>query len=150
MCICSESHDQVCVLPHYPVGTRLKVRYKTVKEVYEAKVTKVREGADGQVEYHVHYAGWNNRYDEWVSAEHVEGPSGIELVTSGVKGGNVKDKAPPSSVLSTRSSNVKDGRSAGGRQQAVGDTASPANKTNRQRITNGKYGAYLIPLLAKQ
>ena len=71
---------QTCVLPHYPIGTRLKVRYKTHKDIYEAKVTKVRE-IDGQVEYFVHYAGWNNRYDEWVSAEYIEGPSGPEALT---------------------------------------------------------------------
>jgi hypothetical protein len=80
------------VLPHYPVGTRVRVRPRTEKNIYDAKITKVREGADGQVEYHVHYAGWNNRYDEWVSADHIEGVegmtpgSGTKVASSGVKG----------------------------------------------------------------
>lgn len=54
------------------VGTRLKVRYGRGRnhKIYEAKVIEFRNN-DPHKKYRVHYAGWNNRYDEWVETERI-------------------------------------------------------------------------------
>ena len=63
----------------YPPGTRLRVRYNKGKvlKAYEAKVLDAREDYSGP-EWLVHYAGWNNRYDEWVRREQI-----VEVIQRG-------------------------------------------------------------------
>ena len=74
----------------HPPGTRLRVRYSKGKilKAYEAKVLDAREDNAG-VEWLVHYAGWNNRYDEWVRRDQI-----VEVIQRG----NPK-KPPPASQI---------------------------------------------------
>ncbi|KAL5008948.1 hypothetical protein ScPMuIL_014529 [Solemya velum] len=56
----------------YPVGTKLRVRYGKGKnlKIYEAKV--MEHGTTSNTDkYLVHYAGWNNRYDEWIKRDRI-------------------------------------------------------------------------------
>ncbi|XP_061172130.1 AT-rich interactive domain-containing protein 4A-like [Saccostrea echinata] len=56
----------------YPLGTKLQVRYgkgKTEK-VYDAKIIEMQRTNNG-LQYLVHYAGWNMRYDEWIRPDQV-------------------------------------------------------------------------------
>ncbi|XP_041351844.1 AT-rich interactive domain-containing protein 4B-like isoform X2 [Gigantopelta aegis] len=54
-------------------GTKLKVRYGRGKnqKIYEAKVLEVRKEGSHKT-YLVHYAGWNNRHDEWIRHERIQ------------------------------------------------------------------------------
>ncbi|KAK3597334.1 hypothetical protein CHS0354_034576 [Potamilus streckersoni] len=70
----------------YPSGTRLKVRYgrgRNQKE-YEAKV--VESSTENGVQFLVHYAGWNTRYDEWIRPERIveiiERPDAVKKKTN--------------------------------------------------------------------
>ncbi|XP_074659928.1 uncharacterized protein LOC141912547 isoform X2 [Tubulanus polymorphus] len=73
-----------------PIGSRLRIRYGRgrTQNIYEAKVIKAEK--DGNVmQYLVHYAGWNIRYDEWIRKERIL--SRIRDVPSGKK---IKMKTP--------------------------------------------------------
>ncbi|KAG9510885.1 AT-rich interactive domain-containing protein 4A, partial [Fragariocoptes setiger] len=54
------------------IGTRLRVEYGNDKllKVYEAKVLKT-DSLGGRPRYYVHYLGWNNRYDEWITRNRI-------------------------------------------------------------------------------
>ncbi|CAC5374102.1 AT-rich interactive domain-containing protein 4B [Mytilus coruscus] len=55
-----------------PMGSRLKVRYGggQTQKIYDAKVVEAKDDGSG-LQYLVHYAGWNNRYDEWIQPERI-------------------------------------------------------------------------------
>ncbi|XP_063426528.1 AT-rich interactive domain-containing protein 4B-like isoform X1 [Mytilus trossulus] len=55
-----------------PMGSRLKVRYGggQTQKIYDAKVVEAKNDGSG-LQYLVHYAGWNNRYDEWIQPERI-------------------------------------------------------------------------------
>ncbi|KAJ8309489.1 hypothetical protein KUTeg_014363 [Tegillarca granosa] len=59
------------VSKEYPQGTKLKVLYGRGKnqKIYEAKI--IEASREGGLQYLVHYAGWNNRYDEWIKPERI-------------------------------------------------------------------------------
>eukprot|EP01134_Creolimax_fragrantissima_P006628 CFRG6628T1 len=44
-------------------------------QLYEAKVTEIRNDVTGTPEYFVHYAGWNKCWDEWVSDDRMVPPT---------------------------------------------------------------------------
>lgn len=56
----------------YPLGTKLQVRYGKgrTEKVYDAKIIEIQRSNNG-LQYLVHYAGWNMRYDEWIRPEQV-------------------------------------------------------------------------------
>ncbi|XP_065199696.1 mortality factor 4-like protein 1 isoform X2 [Planococcus citri] len=37
--------------------------------IYEAKCLQVRRGEDGEIEYLIHYSGWNKNWDEWATED---------------------------------------------------------------------------------
>jgi len=39
--------------------------------LYEGKCVKRRKTDDGNIEYFIHYIGWNNKWDEWVDSDDV-------------------------------------------------------------------------------
>lgn len=55
------------------VGVKLMVQYGKgkVQNVYEAKVNKIETNNAGKIRYFVHYTGWNNRYDEWITRNRI-------------------------------------------------------------------------------
>lgn len=55
------------------VGVKLMVQYGKgkIQNYYEAKVNKIETNASGNVRYFVHYTGWNNRYDEWITKNRI-------------------------------------------------------------------------------
>ncbi|XP_044599044.1 AT-rich interactive domain-containing protein 4A isoform X2 [Cotesia glomerata] len=71
----AESSSAPCYKGPVQLGDRLKVYYGPTHEskvTYEAKVIGV-ESLDGSEEmnYLVHYTGWNTRYDEWIKAARI-------------------------------------------------------------------------------
>ncbi|XP_071080254.1 AT-rich interactive domain-containing protein 4B-like [Haliotis cracherodii] len=69
-----EEQEEISLRPReeFPTGTKLKVRYGRGRnqKVYEAKVVEANKDGSHKT-YLVHYAGWNNRYDEWVKADRI-------------------------------------------------------------------------------
>lgn len=55
------------------IGVKLMVQYGKGKaqNVYEAKVNKIETNSAGKTRYFVHYTGWNNRYDEWITKNRI-------------------------------------------------------------------------------
>ncbi|XP_015123692.1 AT-rich interactive domain-containing protein 4B isoform X2 [Diachasma alloeum] len=57
------------------LGDRLKVYYGPTHEskvTYEAKVIEIQRMDEGaELDYLVHYTGWNTRYDEWIKATRI-------------------------------------------------------------------------------
>lgn len=55
------------------VGVKLMVQYGKgkVQNVYEAKVSRIETSSVGRIRYFVHYTGWNNRYDEWITRNRI-------------------------------------------------------------------------------
>ncbi|XP_055957452.1 AT-rich interactive domain-containing protein 4B [Patella vulgata] len=68
----SEKTDDEEKRKSLPFGTKVKVKYGRGKNIklYEAKVVEASKDG-GQKTYLVHYAGWNNRYDEWIKRERI-------------------------------------------------------------------------------
>ncbi|VDP15743.1 unnamed protein product, partial [Heligmosomoides polygyrus] len=56
----------------FSVGDFVRCVWGTNPREYEAKVVHVNCASK---EYFVHYQGWNKRYDEWIPAESIVGPS---------------------------------------------------------------------------
>lgn len=54
-------------------GMKLMVKYGEgkMRNVYEAKVNKIETNQTGKTRYFVHYTGWNNRYDEWITKNRI-------------------------------------------------------------------------------
>jgi len=53
----------------YKPGDRIRVKYgKDSYKLYTAKVVDLDEDEGPEVQYYVHYAGWNSRHDEWIKA----------------------------------------------------------------------------------
>ncbi|CAK8690039.1 unnamed protein product [Clavelina lepadiformis] len=51
----------------YKAGDKLLVKYgKDSFKLYEAKVVDLELQDEKEVQYYVHYAGWNSRHDEWI------------------------------------------------------------------------------------
>ncbi|OWF38408.1 AT-rich interactive domain-containing protein 4B-like isoform X2 [Mizuhopecten yessoensis] len=87
-------------------GTRLQVRYGRGRnqKVYDAKV--VEAGLDSsQVQYLVHYAGWNMRYDEWIKPERI-----VNIINRPDSDKKVKDCSPKGSKQQLVMMNKKRGR----------------------------------------
>lgn len=55
------------------VGVKLMVQYGKgkIQNFYEAKVNKIETNNAGKIRYFVHYTGWNNRYDEWITKNRI-------------------------------------------------------------------------------
>lgn len=55
------------------VGVKLMVQYGKgkIQNFYEAKVNKIEINNAGKIRYFVHYTGWNNRYDEWITKNRI-------------------------------------------------------------------------------
>ncbi|XP_060068389.1 AT-rich interactive domain-containing protein 4B-like [Ylistrum balloti] len=90
----------------FPNGTRLQVRYGRGRnqKVYDAKV--VEAGLDSsQVQYLVHYAGWNMRYDEWIKPERI-----VNVINRPDSDKKMKDCSPKSSKQQMQIINKKRGR----------------------------------------
>ncbi|KAK0181893.1 hypothetical protein PV327_000077 [Microctonus hyperodae] len=71
----TESTTAPCYKGPVQFGDRLKVYYGPTHEskvTYEAKVIDIQQ-VDGSTEldYLVHYTGWNTRYDEWIKATRI-------------------------------------------------------------------------------
>jgi len=51
----------------YKVGDKLRVKYgRDSFKLYNAKVVDVKTDPNNEVQYLVHYTGWNSRHDEWI------------------------------------------------------------------------------------
>ena len=83
----SECQDRNLKYELIDVGDKLKVKYGKGKlqKVYEAKVNKMETNSAGKTKYFVHYTGWNNRYDEWITRSRI-----IEIIKDDVS--KKKDK----------------------------------------------------------
>lgn len=89
------------------IGVKLMVQYGKgrAQNVYEAKVNKIETNSSGKTRYFVHYTGWNNRYDEWITNNRI-----LSIVTE-------KEVA------------TRDGRSRQSEAASAGSTAQPAQLT---------------------
>ncbi|XP_008558302.1 AT-rich interactive domain-containing protein 4B isoform X2 [Microplitis demolitor] len=71
----AESSSAPCYKGPVQLGDRLKVYYGPTHEskvTYEAKVIGVQQLDDcDEINYLVHYTGWNTRYDEWIKATRI-------------------------------------------------------------------------------
>ncbi|KAL5272779.1 hypothetical protein ACHWQZ_G000823 [Mnemiopsis leidyi] len=88
-------YEQMPDVHKYSVGQRVKVLYGAPKACgsYEAKINdkNVDNRTDKPI-YHIHYTGWNTRYDEWITEDSI-----VSLVTrSSKKKGTLLD--PPKDV----------------------------------------------------
>ncbi|XP_033735580.1 AT-rich interactive domain-containing protein 4B-like isoform X2 [Pecten maximus] len=101
-----EVESRTDINAEFPNGTRLQVRYGRGRnqKVYDAKV--VEAGLDGSlVQYLVHYAGWNMRYDEWIKPERI-----VNVINRPDSDKKVKDFSPKSSKQQMQMINKKRGR----------------------------------------
>lgn len=131
-----------------PLGTRLKVKYgggKTEK-IYDAKVVETKTDDTG-LSYLVHYAGWNNRYDEWIQPERivsiVEKPSPGSLKKKQKDGNSPKPSKPPSTPSLTPQQQVLKKRARSGpgdspssspaRSEKARSPSSSVTSTDRKR-----------------
>jgi len=73
----SESEMTMTEDGKYPIGARILVKYGKGKlhRAYEAKIIAIDSELGPEVFYFVHYSGWNNRYDEWIKHDFIEGLS---------------------------------------------------------------------------
>ncbi|XP_062573809.1 AT-rich interactive domain-containing protein 4A-like isoform X1 [Saccostrea cucullata] len=91
----------------YPLGTKLQVRYgkgKTEK-VYDAKIIEMQKTNNG-LQYLVHYAGWNTRYDEWIRPDQV-----VNVLNKPTDVSALKKKAKESPPKSPKGQANKKGKS---------------------------------------
>lgn len=122
------------------IGVKLMVQYGKgkVQNVYEAKVNKIETNSAGRTRYFVHYTGWNNRYDEWITKNRI-----LSIVTdreNGTKDGRCKQPEPNSSSTTTNSSSVASSDSNTNRESIASkdkererDIKPPAKTSRRSR-----------------
>ncbi|XP_034942591.1 LOW QUALITY PROTEIN: AT-rich interactive domain-containing protein 4B [Chelonus insularis] len=71
----TESSSVPCYKGPVELGDKLKVYYGPTHEskvTYEAKVIDIQQVDDSsELDYLVHYTGWNTRYDEWIKATRI-------------------------------------------------------------------------------
>ncbi|KAK3093694.1 hypothetical protein FSP39_018994 [Pinctada imbricata] len=67
-----EDEPKMVHYQEYDAGTKLRVKYGRGKnhKVYDAKIVESQKEG-GQIQYLVHYAGWNVRYDEWIRPDRI-------------------------------------------------------------------------------
>lgn len=96
------------------IGVKLMVQYGKgkVQNVYEAKVNKIETNSAGRIRYFVHYTGWNNRYDEWITRNRIL------------------------SIVAEKENGTKDGRTKQTETVAIITTAPPATTTTSPLTTN--------------
>ena len=58
----------------YKIGDKLRVKYgRDSFKLYTAKVVDLKTDANNEVQYYVHYTGWNSRHDEWIKQWKISG-----------------------------------------------------------------------------
>lgn len=105
-----------------PINSRLLVKYgrgRTLK-AYDAKVINTEEENDEKF-YLVHYAGWNNRYDEWVGREKI-----VQMLEEGDGKYQLKNTRP---FVSPRNKNAVVEKALPGRKKLHCNTAEGKFKT---------------------
>lgn len=78
------------------IGDKLKVYYGPTHEskvTYEAKVIEIDSETSPHL-YLVHYTGWNNRYDEWISPSRI-----AENLSASTKAKRLKSGTPSQKVI---------------------------------------------------
>jgi len=100
------SVDETINYDSIEVGVKLMVQYGkgVVQNVYEAKVNKIEINSAGKTRYFVHYTGWNNRYDEWITRNRI-----LKIVTekeNGFKEGRSKNSEASSTTITTTPSSL--------------------------------------------
>lgn len=71
--------DNKCDIPvdecSFEVGDKIQVKYGRGRNhrLYDAKIIHIDPEASEGTMYCIHYAGWNNRYDEWIKPEKIAG-----------------------------------------------------------------------------
>lgn len=124
----------------FEVGDKIQVKYGRGRNhrLYDAKIIHIDSEASEGTMYCIHYAGWNNRYDEWIKPEKIAswGTRQTRNRTGGpgsaAKGQETNAKSPPKPV--TRPTAKPSGRrtnkaTAGAGKEASAKQLPPANGT---------------------
>lgn len=129
----------------YPMGTKLQVKYGKgrTEKVYDAKIIEIQRS--NGLQYLVHYAGWNMRYDEWIRPEQIVNvlnkPSDIAALKKKAK------ESPPKSPKAPVSKKGKSPASApspspspvpGGQRESRPVKRSPAHTPNTPQLKQSK------------
>jgi len=116
--VSSSDHGAATTKRVYMKGDKIRVKYgRHSFKLYNAKVVDIEVIGGKDVQYYVHYTGWNSRHDEWIQPWQIAGDTSQQAPPPMISSTSAPSPPPSASTSTPGSSHTKRPKNADKKKQ---------------------------------